>query len=165
MAYKDKETRIAKSREYYLKNKARINAKNREYYKRNAEKLREYSRNYRATHPEEVAAAKVKYDREYREKFREKNRLRHARQWLNIRAKTFEALGGAVCVKCGFTDTRALQIDHINGGGMKHSRSFSSNKAYHHFVRENLNMFQVLCANCNFIKRSENNELHTGKRK
>lgn len=73
-----------------------------------------------------------------------------------------EALG-ARCVRCGFSDRRALQIDHINGGGTKHRKSGTGigtgfhKRVLQSFV-ENRNEYQLLCANCNSIKRFENNE-------
>ena len=77
-----------------------------------------------------------------------------------VRATTLEMLGGK-CVRCGFSDSRALQIDHINGGGTKDIRSSSgsySKKVQKSFA-EDEGMYQLLCANCNWIKRSENNEV------
>lgn len=76
----------------------------------------------------------------------------------------YEKMGG-VCVKCGFSDYRALQIDHINGGGNKEIKFLRATKKhgfYHKIVLEshlkNEKKYQLLCANCNWIKRFENNE-------
>ena len=75
------------------------------------------------------------------------------------------ALLGIVCARCGFDDSRALQIDHINGGGkadiQKIVRGESSRVAYHNSILadpEALKKYQILCANCNWIKRCENKE-------
>lgn len=70
---------------------------------------------------------------------------------------------GGKCVHCGFSDMRALQIDHINGGGCKEKRGWkSSDKLYYTYLLESFlngeNKYQLLCANCNWIKRYENNE-------
>lgn len=68
---------------------------------------------------------------------------------------------GDQCTKCGFNDKRALQMDHIMGGGNKHRKSLSSpTKYYKYVIEDNGNSFQLLCANCNMIKRTENNEFH-----
>lgn len=76
------------------------------------------------------------------------------------------ALLGRKCAKCGFEDSRALQIDHINGGGkadiQKIVRGESSRVAYHKAILSNpeaLRCYQILCANCNWIKRYENKEM------
>ena len=82
-----------------------------------------------------------------------------------IKNATIEALG-AKCVKCGFSDKRALQIDHIKGGGnkeRKEKRFLGHGKNYFRYVLESFlkgeNKYQLLCANCNWIKRFENNEI------
>ena len=75
------------------------------------------------------------------------------------RFKIFEILGGYQCVRCGFTDSRALQIDHIFGNG----KEMSLNKSgVIDFYIDNPDIayeeLQILCANCNWIKRAENGE-------
>lgn len=79
---------------------------------------------------------------------------------IALREHLFAVLGGAICGKCGFSDRRALQFDHINGGGGRHRRSLRSGSAYY-LMLKSMNVdqiratFQVLCANCNTIKREE----------
>lgn len=69
---------------------------------------------------------------------------------------------GARCIKCGFSDRRALQIDHIDGGGSKERKERNSNGAFCKIVLESFlrgeNKYQLLCANCNWIKRFEKRE-------
>jgi len=76
------------------------------------------------------------------------------------RDKVIEALGG-VCVACGHPDRRALQIDHVEGGGGNELRRLTYN-AYHTKVLASIEAgerrYQLLCANCNWIKRAEKNE-------
>lgn len=72
----------------------------------------------------------------------------------------FSILGGKQCVICGCLDVRCLQFDHINGGGCKESR-IMGNKMLKHYINnpeEAKAKLQVLCANCNWIKRYINNE-------
>lgn len=76
---------------------------------------------------------------------------------MKIRAAIIAFLGSS-CVKCGFTDVRALQVDHINGGGHREVSSIGQ----YHVMKKVLNGddgYQLLCANCNWIKRVENQEL------
>lgn len=84
----------------------------------------------------------------------------------NYRTATIKLLGGA-CKKCGYDiDIRALQIDHIYGDGYIDRRK-NSNKFYRETweaVVGGSDRFQVLCANCNFIKRSENREYKKSRR-
>lgn len=66
-----------------------------------------------------------------------------------------------------YTDIRALSIDHINGGGGKHRRLlFGENKkggrSFYRWLQDNKypDGYQVLCMNCQWIKRNENKELN-----
>jgi hypothetical protein len=73
------------------------------------------------------------------------------------RQRMLKDLGGR-CLRCGFTDTRALQIDHVNGNGRKDRKLGNSSYSYFRRIRLNPSEYQILCANCNWIKRFENNE-------
>ncbi len=81
-----------------------------------------------------------------------------ARQKSNkkTRAMCILLLGGK-CVKCGFSDARALCIDHINGGGGGERKLFGGN--YYNSVLKKIKLgncdYQILCANCNAIKKIE----------
>ena len=69
---------------------------------------------------------------------------------------------GSQCVRCGFLDKRALQFDHIHGGGSKERKKFKGKKETYEYYAKNpelaIKTLQVLCANCNWIKRFENQE-------
>lgn len=81
----------------------------------------------------------------------------YAHKWrFNKRIKMLDFLGGK-CVKCGFGDYRALQIDHINGGGYTELKSMGNHGVYKNVYIHPEN-YQLLCANCNWIKRFVNNE-------
>lgn len=69
--------------------------------------------------------------------------------------KVYEAYGGFVCACCGNTREECLQIDHVNGGGHAHIKDLGSNvKLYTWIINNNYPPdFQILCANCNWIKR------------
>ena len=74
---------------------------------------------------------------------------------------------GTYCNKCGFNaDIRALQLDHINGGGLREMRErfTNTNSKMWRYYLNNLNeakqKLQVLCANCNTIKKYTNNEFY-----
>jgi len=75
-----------------------------------------------------------------------------------------DILGGKFCVKCNNNDIRVLQFDHIYGGGRKERIKYKSNYQlitfYFHNPKEAKRKLQVLCANCNQIKKIENQEIH-----
>lgn len=82
------------------------------------------------------------------------------RSW-RYRLDTISVLGGK-CAKCGFTDPRALQIDHVNGGGSQERKRRGRSNAALAFLRQvredTSGKYQLLCANCNWIKRYERGE-------
>jgi hypothetical protein len=80
-------------------------------------------------------------------------------QW---RTRLLMFMGGE-CTKCQNNDYRVLQIDHVHGGGSKDRRenpvSSAFNMAKKVFAKPD--DFQLLCANCNWIKRYDNHEFGT----
>jgi hypothetical protein len=78
------------------------------------------------------------------------------------RRELFTLLGDR-CVICGFTDTRALQLDHKFGGGTQELIKFKGNWQLYNYYLKNPELakerLQILCANHNWIKRHENKEL------
>ncbi len=108
--------------------------------------------------------SKYKSKAEYMRVLRKRNpeMLERARIWRrqyfkDIRLLAVKALGGK-CIRCGFTDTRALQIDHINGGGNKEAEKIGRIKIYMKAIKNIDKEYQLLCANCNWIKLFENGE-------
>jgi len=100
------------------------------------------------------------YMRNKRIKYRERI-LRTERQY---RVKALEILGNK-CVRCGFSDLRALQVDHVNGGGTKEHKKYGTSRGIYMQVIRTENKdgkYQLLCANCNWIKREDNKE-HANK--
>lgn len=91
--------------------------------------------------------------------FRLQSREHNKKEQIKLYLKLFEAVG-TKCSRCGFSDLRALQIDHINGKTIDEKDRrlnplFDLRKLSLDEIREK---YQLLCANCNWIKRYENNE-------
>lgn len=61
----------------------------------------------------------------------------------------------------GCTDSRALQVDHISGGGSKETKALGTYKMYRKILamEHPETVYQILCANCNWIKRHTNKEI------
>lgn len=92
----------------------------------------------------------------------ETNYPRQAAYRRRLRAAALAILGNK-CVHCGFDDPRALQIDHINGGGGKERKDTKNNQTmYYRMIiasaEEDEGKYQLLCANCNWIKRTVEDE-------
>jgi hypothetical protein len=119
--------------------------------------MREYNREYRAQHGKRLSAQTAAWKRANRERVRANERAAA----LRIKLATF-ALFGSVCCKCGFSDHRALQLDHIHGAGSEDRRaSYRAGTALYRAIlrsEKDRSLFQLLCANCNWIKRVENDE-------
>lgn len=109
-----------------------------------------------------------KANREYYDLNRELILDRAAAKRREFKIEVFQRLGG-ICVVCGFSDERALQIDHLHGGGSRDRRQFTDWRAY---LKKLLSLdskaltaqYQLLCANCNTIKKVEHGEYGHGKK-
>ena len=70
------------------------------------------------------------------------------------RVKVFTHYGKVCCI-CGFSDTRALTVDHSNQRGNKHvvnGKRLTSYQLCRWLVANDFPVgFRVLCANCQFI--------------
>jgi hypothetical protein len=105
--------------------------------------------------------AQKKYYLNNRPQIKTKKKLFDAERLRRVRTSIFDLLG-FYCIKCGFNDIRALQIDHVNGGGKQERMHRSSFRYYRNMLDKMLQgskEYQILCANCNCIKRIENGEV------
>jgi hypothetical protein len=89
---------------------------------------------------------RLEYRREWDRKWREQNKI-----------ATFTRFGNK-CNRCGFADYRALQIDHVHAGGTREHQKLGRRKFFKKVLSDTTGAYQLLCANCNWIKRYENNE-------
>ena len=108
-----------------------------------------------------------KWQKEYREKNMGRIRKNNDKYNHSLRQKVIDSLGGK-CKRCGFKDIRALQVDHINGGGYQELKKLSAKYRYKlvlETIKTNKNKYQLLCANCNWIKRFEDKEVRGAPRK
>ncbi|MES2341704.1 MAG: hypothetical protein V4597_08500 [Pseudomonadota bacterium] len=106
----------------------------------------------------------------------DKQRLRKKRDNEAAKARAIRILGGRCSnVSCrwvnddgttGCADTRALQIDHVNGGGLNDLKAGQGPTYYRHVTEQHVagtGKYQLLCANCNWIKRFTRNEVRNGR--
>jgi len=72
------------------------------------------------------------------------------------RTNALQAYGGKCC-QCGFSDPRALQFDHVRGGGCAELKKHGMKPSYYLMImNDDTGKYQLLCANCNVIKKSQN---------
>jgi hypothetical protein len=65
---------------------------------------------------------------------------------------------GRECNYCGFKDIRALTIDHSVGGGTRERETIGARGIYIKIIKARGANYQILCSNCNMIKRVEEKE-------
>jgi hypothetical protein len=137
---------------YRERHREEIRERDRAYRERNRSAIRDRDRQWRADHPDRRRASAAQTRARLRDKLnaatREYNLSRRTRERLEL----LELLGRK-CVRCGYdADWRALQVDHINGGGTRLRRSVASLPEYYRALREGRGGdVQVLCANCHAI--------------
>ena len=148
--------------------------KNPEHLQRIRIRNRQRMRQWREKNPEKARIQRRKDNRRYYERHRNEVRQqvsayqtgnlpvvqkRHRNWHRERRLKSFKLLGGK-CVRCGFSDWRALQIDHIQGGGSEHYQKRKTIGVLKDILTDpaSRSKYQLLCANCNWIKRFEKSE-------
>lgn len=126
----------------------------------------EYQKQWKKNNRDKVRAANKKYaakrraaglgtsSREYRQKLREKILDKFGRRCNNPACQWLNADGSRGC-----QDIRCLQIDHVHGGGKQELKSFSQSTYYARVLNDDTASYQLLCANCNWIKRAERGEV------
>jgi len=103
-------------------------------------------------------SANARYRAKYPEKTRSYSRERRRRVKMIVLDRY-----GNVCCRCGFSDIRALQIDHIHNNGSSERRAnggkhFAGWNFYEYLIKSGLpEGYQTLCANCNMIKQMGEN--------
>lgn len=131
---------------------------------RRKEWLRKYQKEYRKT-PQRQQYCKdyqntpqrKQYIKDYQSTPEYKEYHKEYNEKLKIEILSNYGNGKIACVKCGFLDIRALQVDHVNGGG--HKKGIRGSKLYKYLKDNNYPPgYQTLCANCNWIKSIENGE-------
>ena len=101
---------------------------------------------------------KKENDAKYREKNKDKINTYHKNKRRKYKHIVLDKYGN-ICVKCGFTDIRALQIDHINNNGAQERKALGGQNVsgwrfYEYLIKNGLpEGYQTLCANCNMIKQ------------
>lgn len=154
--------RRARNREIYLSSDLDVRrAKVRECHARTTEKRLAYNQNYAKEHKAEQDA----YFREWRQKkqaegyFRTPHAKARARNWrLESKLKVFAAYGGARCACCQDETMEFLTLDHMDGNGGDHRKSFrgdhsSGTQIIRQLIAENFPPgYQILCFSCNVGK-------------
>ena len=114
---------------------------------------KEWSAKYYRTHKVAVTARRKVWEAENPGKRQAVLRRHHAK----YRIAALERLGGK-CVRCGFADVRALQVDHVHSNGRSDRAHYPCVTRFFKYVADEgylTGAYQCLCANCNWIKEAE----------
>ncbi len=154
-----KENYLQYMKDYRATHQEQIQARETEYREQHEEEIQARSKNYKQEHHDEELARHYKWREEHYEEYLEDQRQRVNTRRNKLREQVLDTLGRK-CVHCGYnTDVRALQIDHVNGGGSQERKKLTYGIPYYRRILEsvqsNSGEYQVLCANCNVIKRME----------
>jgi len=129
---------------------------NLRYYQKHKAKLKADAKKWRELHPN--------YFKDWR-----KGHLDYMDSWrkaTKIEVLTYYGNNKLACVRCGFSDERALSIDHINDNGAQHRRkiAISGDSFYRWLKRKGFpEGYQTLCMNCQFIKKARKTALRPGR--
>ena len=135
---------------YYEKNREKLIAHSKQYYRQHKEEILVRSREYKHTHKEEIRAQWERY------KPKRSLILKKQRQQIKTEVLTHYGNDKLACVKCGYSDIRALCLDHINGYDKHDKKRIDSLRLYRYLKLQGFpEGFQTLCANCNYIKEFE----------
>lgn len=106
-------------------------------------------------HKDEARAKK----REAMKRYRSENPERYANHSRESKARLKEFvfdIYGRACACCGFSDVRALTLDHILNNGAEERKEHGERGVYRRaLLPEFRSEYQTLCMNCQFIKRVE----------
>jgi len=109
-----------------------------------------YYKNHEANKAKKRESMKRRRDKNP-EPFRQQSRKSKAR----LRESLFDSYGHD-CAICGFADKRALTLDHKLNNGSAERKELGERGVYYR-ARDNYlpDEYQILCMNCQFIKRCE----------
>ena len=124
------------------------------------ERNRVYQREWKARNKDKVKAWAKRYYLAHKERELQRNRLVYEEKKIEVLAH-YSGVNFPSCSKCGFSDIRALSIDHIN---RRNGDDKSGNKLYRWLIKEDFpEGYQTLCMNCQFIKRTVEGEWRNGR--
>jgi len=113
-----------------------------------------YKRWYEAN-KDEIRKRKRRLMRKLRAENPEKYAAQSRAAKKRLKDKVF-AMYGAACSCCGFSDMRALTLDHVLNNGAEERKELGERGVYNRAIeRHRSNEYRILCMNCQFIKRVE----------
>lgn len=151
---KNKDKIKSKQRDYRLAHRDKLNEYLHDYYRKNKDKMYKINRLWTKRNIGRVRLFKQRYKQRHWVKYRkgESNRAK------KLRLELLDILGGPKCIRCGYEqDWRALNFDHIRDDGAEDRLIHGHWTSFYSFYISNPEIaranLQVLCCNCNQIKK------------
>ncbi len=92
--------------------------------------------------------------------------IKHILWRQDIKRKVFEKYDGCFCKNCSESTIEVLSLDHVNDDGHieRSVKGYNSNVFYLKLLKtEKRNDLQVLCMNCQFLKKSQSPKYNLNK--
>lgn len=141
-------------KKYRLLNKKRLTEAKKKEYRKNIERYRLYSKEYHKKN--KIKHNEQSHQNYIRNKPRYRNTVKKTRGRQKEKVLAYYTNGSFTCNKCGFSDKRALCVDHVNDNGAIERKTIKGSGIYAYIIRKKYPKdYQVLCANCNMIKEME----------
>lgn len=141
------------TKEWRLKNPDKVKAQKERHRLRNPEKRKVYGKLWRLKNKDKIKAQEILYRKAH------PNRSSKYQILEKQEILTHYGNGHCSCAKCGFSDIRALTIDHINNNGAEHRKELRSQGIWsiYRWLKKNQcpSGYQTLCMNCQWIKQNE----------
>jgi len=150
---------MARGKKYQANNKETILARRRAHYLANADKMRARGKLFYQNNRAKRRAVADKWLANNKERFKEIQAKSRYKTMRELKGKVYSKLGGK-CATCGESRPPVLSVDHINGGGNMHRKSLRRDrrKYYKDILSDESGRFQILCMNCQWMKRHVNGE-------
>lgn len=140
-------------------NRIRLIEYNREYYRQHKDSIMRVKKIWRDKNKDKRRG----YNHNFRQKHLYRIRIHEGYYREAMLLYALDVFGHHACVRCGFKDKRALQFDDINAFGNSGRKKRRVGLVLQCWIVNNpekaKKKYQVLCANCNWMKRWENNEV------
>jgi len=173
MPYKDKAKQVAQHKRWREEHKEELRKQKAEYYLKNRERIKERDSTLeKLAHRRERHLLNKDADNQKKmfwwhlHKSRNLEHMREYRESLKAEVLAHYGNGKCACIHCGFSDMRALSLDHISGDGAVHRKriGIGGYMLYFRLRKEKYPLgFQTLCMNCQFIKRVVKGEYSRSK--
>ena len=164
MPYKDPAKRNEASRKSYTKHKKERKVTRHKYYEEHKEEILKATEEWAKFNPDKREIIERRWRNKNRKKIMLEARvIRKKKRWELI-----DLLGGKCSnpdcpIPIEKIDKRALQIDHVYGGGTKERKQLTTHQLEIILLKriksgEKIQDYQLLCAYCNWMKRYEKKE-------